>query len=485
MKKLLIFCLLLSIFCHGCGGGGSSSATGTSTGTGGGGTPPSGSTPEAVGVPQSMVFVSASPTHIGLKGMAGVGIPETSIVTFKVIDTNKIGVSGQTVDFSLNTSIGGLALVSQSGVTSTDGTVSTIVQAGIFSTSVKVTAAVRGTSPSISTQSDSLVVSTGVAAQDGFSISIETLNAEAWNIDGVKDIVTARLSDHFHNPVPDGTSVYFTTSGGSIQPSCQTGLNQDGSKGTPGTCSVTWTSQNPRPIMPGSLTGLPSTGAKLDGRAVILAYAVGEEAFVDSNGNGVADPGEFTDTTGAFRDDNENGVLNTNEPFIPFLQTGVFDQKDGHYNGVLQNAADIAANVPRSKHVFSNTALVMSTSVPGKVAFTPADVGVATTVTIVNPGPPVTSTTTTIPTTTVIALTVADGNGNVMPAGTTVSVAGDGNSLTSSFSSVVANTNAVGGSDFSVPITCNSTISGSGAVTVTITTPSGVKSIFTKTITFN
>jgi hypothetical protein len=484
MKKLLIFCLLLSIFCHGCGSGASSSATGTSSGAGGG-TPPPGSTSGAVGVPQSMVFVSASPAHIGLKGMAGVGIPETSIVTFKVTDTNKIGVSGLTVDFTLNTSIGGLNLVSQSGVTSTDGTVSTIVQAGIFSTSVKVTATVRGVSPAISTQSDSLVVSTGVASQDGFSISIKTLNPEAWNIDGVEDIVTARLSDHFHNPVPDGTSVYFTTSGGSIQPSCLTGLNQDGTKGTPGACSVIWTSQNPRPIKPGSPTLLPSTGAKLDGRAVILAYAVGEEAFVDSNGNGVADPGEFTDTTGAFRDDNENGVLDANEPFIPFLQTGVFDQKDGHYNGVLQTAADIAANVPRSKHVFSNTALVMSTSVPGTVQFTPTTVGIATIITTVNPGPPITTTSTTVPTTTVIALTVADGNGNVMPAGTTISVAGDGNFLTSSFSSTVANTNDVGGSVFGVPITCSSTSPGSGAVTVTITTPLGTKTIFTRTIDFN
>ncbi|MDD2308948.1 MAG: Ig-like domain-containing protein [Desulfuromonadaceae bacterium] len=323
----------------------------------------------------SITFVSANPINIGLKGMGGAGIQETSLVTFKVFDTAGQPKANQQVDFALNTTVGGLSLSSYSGSTANDGTVSTIVQAGIIATSVRITATLRGITPVIATQSDQLVVSTGVPAQDGFSISIETLNPEAWNTDGVIDKVTARLSDHFHNPVPDGTAVYFTTSGGSIQPSCTT---------IAGACTVNWTSQNPRP---------------LNGRARILAYAVGEEAFLDLNGNGYADAAEFTDDSEAFRDDNESGVKNAAETFIDFNSDGVFNGPDIKYNGVLQGAAYVGA--PKSKHVFSNSTLVMASSAAK----------ITSTCNSVLPGSYAECN-----------VTVSDENGNSMPAGTTVNI---------------------------------------------------------------
>lgn len=333
-------------------------------------------------------FVSASPVNIGLKGMGGAGIQETSRVTFKVIDTAGQPKSNQQVDFALNTTVGGMTLSSDSASSLNDGTVSVFVQAGTIATPVRVTATLRGTTPLLSTQSDQLVVSTGVPSQDGFSISIETLNPEAWNTDGVIDKVTARLSDHFHNPVPNGTAVYFTTSGGSIQPSCTT---------VAGACSVNWTSQEPRPIAPGSFSGLKSTGAKQDGRAVILAYAVGEEAFLDINGNGVADVGEFTDTSEAFRDDDESNTRNAGETFIDFNSDFAFGSPDGKYNGVLQGAA--YAGAPKSKHVFSNASLVMASSAAN----------IASDCSAVPLG-----------SFSSCSVTVSDLNNNTMPAGTTV-----------------------------------------------------------------
>lgn len=319
-------------------------------------------------------FISATPTNIGLKGMGGLGILETSRVTFKVIDTAGQPKANQQVDFTLNTTVGGLSLSSTSASSASDGTVSIFVQAGTIATPVRVTATLRGTIPLIATQSDQLVVSTGVPAQDGFSVAIETLNPEAWNTDGVVDKVTARLSDHFHNPVPDGTAVSFTTSGGSIQPSCTT---------VAGACSVNWISQAPRP---------------LNGRARILAYAVGEEAFLDLNGNGLADAGEFTDTSEAFRDDNEDGVRNANETFIDFNSDGLFNGPDGKYNGVLQGAA--YAGSPKSKHVFSNSTLLMASSAASVTG---------TCSTVIPFGSSVSCT-----------VTVNDVNGNTMPAGSTV-----------------------------------------------------------------
>jgi hypothetical protein len=399
-------------------------------------------------------FVSASPVNIGLKGMGGAGILETSKVTFKVIDTAGQPKMNQQVDFALNTTVGGLSLSSSSASSANDGTVYVFVQAGIIATTVRVTATLAGITPRIATQSDQLVVSTGVPAQDGFSISIETLNPETWNTDGVIDKVTVRLSDHFHNPVPDGTAVYFTTSGGSIQPSCIT---------VSGACTVNWTSQNPRPQ--GSITP-----AQNKGRAVILAYAVGEESFLDLNGNGVADAGEFTDTPEAFRDDNENGVLDAaSETFIDFNSNGSFDVPDGKYNGVLQGAA-YSATVPvtaKSKHVFSNSSLVMASSAALIANSCGNNISVA------------------LGGTTACTFTVNDVNGNIMPAGTKVvfdytSVV-TGITLTSD-AYTFPNSSANIGVDLGIILTDSGKVTvpptpvGRGVLKVRVTSPGGVVS---------
>jgi hypothetical protein len=386
----------------------------------------------------SIQFVSVSPANIGLKGMGGAGVQETSIVTFKVLNTVGQPKPFQQVDFTLNTTIGGLSLSNPSGSTDTNGLVSVLVKSGAIATSVRVTATVSGSSPAIATQSNQLVVSTGVPAQDGFSISISNLNPESFNRDGIQSTVTARLSDHFHNPVPDGTAVYFTTSGGSIQPSCTT---------TGGTCTVTWTSQNPRPS---------------NGRSVILAYAIGEEAFLDINGNGVADSGEFTDTSEAFRDDNENGVRDTNETFIDFDGDGLFNSPDNKYNGVLQGAAYIGA--PRSKHIFSNSTIVMATA-SAQISASCADSFNNIAVTFGGSR--------------ICPVLVSDFNGNTMPSGTTVSF-----TLTNESTFIVLTADS-----YTIPITdANKGVSlpiilkdqgstaglGTGILKVTVTPPSGI-----------
>lgn len=390
----------------------------------------------------SITYVSATPTNLALKGTGGIGKSEVSTVVFKVLDSSGAVRPNTTVDFALNTTVGGITLSSASASSGSDGTVSTQVLSGIIATPVRVTATVRGTT--ISTQSEQLVISTGLPSQDGFSISIANLSPESWNVDGVTTAVTARLSDHFHNPVPDGTTVYFTTSGGSITPSCTT---------TGGACSVTWTSQNPRP--------LTTTGAKKDGRAVILAYAIGEEAFVDLNGNGLADPGEFTDTTGAFRDDNESGIWNSaTEPPIPFFNATGFDPADGKYNGVLQGTAYIGA--PKSKHVFSNSVLVMATSaaqITGPSSSTTVSAGSSASLTV----------------------TVNDLNGNTMPAGTTVefgvTTTLPGNSglslaMPAYDTYTVPNNASDSGVSFTLTITdSNTTTAAKGYVSVKVTSP--------------
>ena len=316
----------------------------------------------------SIVFVSASPENVSILGTGG---DESSVVQFKVLDKNNNVVTNQNVLFELNTEIGGVKIDPLQATTDNSGLVQTVVTTGTVATSLRVTATVdNGSTPAISSQSSQLIVSTGIPDQDSFSLSSTILNAEGWDVDGTEVTVVARMADAFNNPVPDGTTVSFTTEGGSIEDACQT-LN--------GACSVKWTSQLPRPEGETILNGagqmfrnpnadlaFDSTlgiygniyGQKYGGRATVTATAIGEESFPDLNGNGrfdAAEASEFlsgTDVTGqafdlndAFNDYNEDGIFNPQqtggqsggslEKLVDFNSNGVFDLKDGKYNGVL------------------------------------------------------------------------------------------------------------------------------------------------------
>ncbi|MEL4369164.1 hypothetical protein [Shewanella xiamenensis] len=305
--------------------------------------------PASVG---SIFFLEALPEVIKLKGTGGA---EASTVKFKVMDKNGIPVSNQRVNFSLNTKVGNIILDPEFATTNSQGIVQTVVNSGSVSTSVRVTATVDGSSPSISSQSNQLVISTGLPDQDSFSLSASNLSPEGWDYDGVEVDVTARLADAFNNPVPDGTAVSFTTEGGVIQPSCFT-VN--------GACTVKWTSQNPRPTgdtlaMQGKEPSLDAElGQPYGGRVTILATAIGEESFPDTNSNGRFDASEVDsflnkkdvsgnpyDLSEAFVDHNEDHIFNPSvasgeaggdaEVYTDFNDNGVYDQADKLYNGSL------------------------------------------------------------------------------------------------------------------------------------------------------
>lgn len=194
----------------------------------------------------SIAFLSATPKNISLQGVGG---QESSVLIFKVLDSNGNPIANKRVNFSLNTSVGGIVLNPANASTNAAGIVQTVVNSGTVHTSIRVTAEIADTSPIVRTQSSELVVSTGIPDQDSFSLSASVLNPEAWDHDGAKVIITARLADAYNNPVPDNTVVSFTTEGGAIEDSCVT---------VKSSCSVTWTSQSVRPsgqILGGSNVG--------------------------------------------------------------------------------------------------------------------------------------------------------------------------------------------------------------------------------------
>jgi hypothetical protein len=350
--------------------------------------------PASVG---SIEFVSSLPEVIGILGTGAVGGSESSVIKFRVLDTNSNPVNNQVVNFTLNSDVGGIKLIPASATTNSDGIVQTVVNSGTVATSVRVTAEIDGSAPVIASQSSLLVISTGIPDQDSFSLSADILNPEGWNTDGTIVVVTARLADAFNNPVPDGTGVSFTTEGGRIEPSCVT---------ENGTCSVEWNSQNTRPeghVLQHNadeyslVSNMPTTvhdseifntlGQKFGGRATILATAIGEESFPDLNGNARFDASEMSaflatnisgkpyDLKEAFVDHNEDGLYNPSEggdinesgkleEFSDFNSDNLFTGKDSKYNGVLCSipAHDGCSSTAKSLNVRDSITLVMSGS---------------------------------------------------------------------------------------------------------------------------
>jgi len=318
----------------------------------------------------SIEFVSAEPTSIVLKGTGGQNKQETSTLTFKVKSQLGNVLAQQEVNFALSTSVGGIRLSRTSGFTNSQGLVTTQVIAGTVPTAIRVTAIANmdfnGEAVEVRSQSDLLSVNTGLPEQRSMTIAASILNPEAHSISGAESTITAWLSDNFHNPVPDGTTVNFTTEGGNIQPSCLT-VN--------GSCSVTWTSSEPRVA---------------NHRVTILATALGHETFFDTNGNNIFDdadgdpildignsnnfnidsgldnypaqPSGFLDMSEAWRDDNENSVYDNGETFIDFNGNGAFTTADGLFNGPQCQGANCAAENMRNTHVRKAIRLVMASS---------------------------------------------------------------------------------------------------------------------------
>ncbi len=280
----------------------------------------------------SIEFVSAEPNSIVLKGSGG---QETSILTFVVKSALGNTVAQQEVNFSLDTTVGGIALGRTSGLTNSQGQITTQVLSGTVPTTASVSAQAsmtfNGEEVSVQTQSNQLSINTGLPEQASMTISASLLNPEASTV-GETSEISVWLADSFNNPVPDGTPANFTTEGGSIESQCLT-VN--------GTCSVEWRATEP---------------FLDDHRSTILVTTDGHETFYDTNGNNIFDDADgaaitdslvssgfsrhapeasgFVDMSEAWRDDNENRIRDANETkFFDDNGDGAFTGPDGNFNG--------------------------------------------------------------------------------------------------------------------------------------------------------
>jgi hypothetical protein len=337
-------------------------------------------------------FVSASPQRIYLAGSPGTS---QSIVTFKLVDSNGNAVPGQTIDLSLTLRPTGAYLGSTAGTTSlssstdSSGLVAVAVNAGSAPGPVQVQATLHS-QPSIQNVSNTLSVASGLPVQKAFSLSVKTFNIEGWGYDGETTQINIYAADRLGNPVPDGTTINFVSSGGQVVASCNTtGAAANGVSN----CFVTLVSQNPRPT---------------NGRVTVLAWAQGEETFGDAGtpSNNVYDAGEsFEDLGQPFLDKDQDGI------YTPGIDVTV-----GTAPGALACSADAAANrsvgvlsVPNTCDQAWGSALVRADAVivfSGSNAFTAGVTKSQVSATTCSVG-----------------FTLQDVNGNAMPFGTTLAVA--------------------------------------------------------------
>jgi len=456
----------------------------------------------AVSEASGITFASASPQTIYLKESVGETISE---LRFIVTDSTGNPKAGQQVDFALDSSLHGVTISPLTAQSNAAGEVLTRVTSGSMSGAVVVIASFSDpdTGDIISATSNALAIHTGVPFQQSMSLSASTLALEAWDIDGVNSDITLRVSDENNNPVADDTTIVFEADGGQVSGNCKT-TGQDSNSA----CTVTWSSQNPRPkghlynlpagrcnapgYIPGDVSNTEGNNLYGIGRATVLATTDGQETYSDANGNRVYDTGEtYTALGEAYLDSNENGSYDTagvinhdsadvEERFRDYNENSEFDTATGIkdssipaasitelFNGLSCTVAADAEGVCTRDlvEVRDSVVLVMATS-GANILISDATNSV-----------PVSSVDLTAVSSQGLVITVQDLNGNQMPAGTEVSISTNNGELSGQTSFTVPDgVRLCDLMSLSVIREATPNNRSEGAMTVTVTSPGGVES---------
>ena len=196
---------------------------------------------------------------------------------------------------------------------------------------------------------------TGTISQKNFSVLASDPQPPVIDPDtGVRTDTTvqiiAKIGDLNNQLLTDKHTVFFATEWGLIEPSCVT----EG-----GTCSVDWQTSFATPMPAGNLT-------------VVTAYTLGEEAFVDLNGDGKFDDDDggpaaiFFDQQEPFIDKNQDVIHQLGEPIIDVMngnelgQNGVHDLGDGFLNSPNCEHSSLCSTVTSTIYIWNDIQLDMN-----------------------------------------------------------------------------------------------------------------------------
>lgn len=238
--------------------------------------------------PPNSILLSYNPTSVGVQGS---GRNETLMITADVRDaTNNPVVDGTLVTFDIYSSPGGGDFLSSyDPIPTINGEASVSYNSGTISGTVRIIAMCEGVE-AISTE---IQIFSGPPyiedVNDGcysshLAIGADPINFYGWYTVNYATTLVAVVGDRYNNPVPAGTAVYFTTSGGVIN-------TMTGYTDSMGVATVTMLSGAPYPTINrwwntledpnigGSITCNPAPTE--EGVAMVLATSEG----VDSSGN--------------------------------------------------------------------------------------------------------------------------------------------------------------------------------------------------------
>lgn len=197
--------------------------------------------PQALANALNFLDVNPADKSIVLQGSGGNGRSESATLRFRVVDKSNTPVKGAKVTFEVVPSTAVTLNITQA-TSDADGVVVTTVSSLKVATSVVIKATVTRTDNStISSQSDQLLVTTGLATQAGFDMSAKKFNLNA-GLSGDFTSITVAIVDKNGNPVADGVPVVFTANFGAVGSSSRGGCVTSN-----GSCSVPYVVQNPRP----------------------------------------------------------------------------------------------------------------------------------------------------------------------------------------------------------------------------------------------
>lgn len=331
----------------------------------------------------SIQYVGADPATINL---AGSGNVTTTQVTFKVLDASGSPAGdGIAVTFTLAQNPGGAAIAPLTATTANGtGQVQTVLSAGTIPGTVVITAAAG----SVSTQSTPIAIAGGKVNFKNFTLACDAYTIAGFEYFGLSNTCTVFAADVNGQFVPNNQVTMMTEAGGvpsniiTEPPASPTDADKRGRASFP------YQTQCPIPVdvapnaddAPGRFISADGGAGRhnplaffnmchkdpngsvnpqyetrtvnpRDGKASLVAYTIGEECYIDRNGNGKFDPGEEDlancDLGEPYLDENDNGkwdppcVTNPNacdplipggEPFYDYDSNGTWTPPDGKWD---------------------------------------------------------------------------------------------------------------------------------------------------------